>query len=115
MGKVTVSSAMENLRITEAQAKKLDSLDGNSNDGINVDIYTMAKIALAKKNNDEEYVKIYSDNLGKSDLSLFLQVQDIIGTAPGSVEVAEKDYPPPQYFDKNTNVDTKFHYIKYDG
>ena len=112
MENVSISSAMENLCVSEAQAKKLDSLDGNSQDGIKVDIYTMAKLVLAKKDNDEEYVKFYSDSIGKADLSVFLQVQDIM---VGTSDASAKEYPAPQYLDKNSGDGSKYHYIKYDG
>ena len=112
MENVKISRAMEDLGVSEAQARKLDSLDGNSYDGIKLDIYTMAKLALANKNKDEQSVKMYSDFLGKSDLSLFLQVQAIM---VDSTDTSAKEYPAPQYFDKNSGDGSKFHYINYDG
>ena len=64
VGKVTIQNAMNDLGITEAQAKNLDALDGDSKDGINIDIYTMSKLVLAHNQNDKEYVDFYSKSLG---------------------------------------------------
>ena len=111
MSKISIENVINDLGITEAQAQKLDSLDGKDQDGVTTDIYTMAKLVLAKKDNNQEYVKIYSDHIGEADLSVFLQVQDIM-TETSNTKV--KEYPSPQYFDKNSGDGSKINYIRYE-
>ena len=109
MNKVSREEIKLNLHITDTQARELDKLDGNKEDGITLDIYTMAKMALAKKDGDNESVAFYQKELTNrgANMGIFSQVENIINGK------AQQEFPPPQYFDKNGN-DSTFHYIKYD-